>query len=195
VPQFAARRNIVSTRALSCGLAALLVLSRWSNAAQPGAGPAGGPLPAPLEGRFDFSDRPSERAALEQAIEATAQRLSFVIRPMARSRLRSANRIAPWVEIRQRGEQIAVQFEGRTPMTAPSSGDPVRWKNEDGVMVTLQYRLEGETLVQVLTTSEGARTNRFSGTPEGGLRLAVEISSPRLPAPLKYVLSYPRAAR
>jgi hypothetical protein len=179
----------VSTRALSCGLAALLAVSRWSSAAPP----AGGQLPAPLNGRFTFSDRPDERAALDQAIEATAQRLSFVIRPMARSRLRSANRIAPWVEISERGEQIAIQFQGRAPMTAPGSGGTVRWKNEDGVEVALQVRVEGETLVQVLTTDEGARTNRFTATANGGLRLAVEISSPRLPAPLRYVLSYNRA--
>jgi hypothetical protein len=182
--------DIVSTRAFSFGLAALLTVSRWSSAAPPPAGQ----LPALLDGRFTFSDRPDERAALDQAIEATAQRLSFVIRPVARSRLRSANRIAPWVEISHRGDQIAVQFQGRAPMTASVSGGTVRWKNEDGVEVAMQVRIDGETLVQVLTTDEGARTNRFTATPNG-LRLAVEISSPRLPAPLKYNLSYTRAGR
>jgi hypothetical protein len=186
---------MLTTPTLACTLAAVLVLTGASTAAAGGEGAAGEPLPAPLTGHFDFSERAAERAALDQAIETTAQRLSFVVRPLARSRLRSNNRIAPWVELRGQGEKISIQFQGRTPMIAPRSGETVTWKNEDGGAVAVQHRLEGETLVQVLTTAEGARTNRFSVAPDGGLRLAVEISSPRLPAPLKYVLSYNRAAR
>jgi hypothetical protein len=155
--------------------------------------PAGaGPLPDGLEGQFVFGEQPAQRASLEQAIEATAQRLSFVVRGIARSRLRAGNRIAPSVEIRRRGDQITVQFQGRPPMTAAATGEPISWKSEDGTTVTLQHRREGDTLVQVLGTTEGARTNRLSVAPGGGLQLAVEVSSPRLPAPLRYVLSYIR---
>jgi hypothetical protein len=158
-----------------------------------GAGPpAASALPDGLEGHFAFGEQPSERAAVEQAIEATAQRLSFVVRGIARSRLRAGNRIAPWVEIRRRGEEITVQYEGRPPMSAPATGAPTPWKDEKGTTLTLQHRVEGDTLVQVLRTPEGARTNRLSVAPGGGLRMAVEISSPRLPAPMKYVLSYTR---
>src|SRR5256885_12615692 len=67
-------------------------------AVSPGGAYARGP-----EGRFVFSERGAERAALQAAIEATARQLSFLVRPVARSRLRAANRIAAWVEIRIRG--------------------------------------------------------------------------------------------
>jgi hypothetical protein len=172
---------MVSTRALWAILGLLMALSR-----------SAGALPDGLEGHFDFSEQASERKALEEAIEATAQRLSFLVRGIARSRLRAGNRIAPWVELRRSGEQITIQYQGRPPMTAAATGEPVSWKNEDGAAVALQHRLEGDTLVQVLRTAEGARTNRLSVAPGGGLLLAVEVSSPRLPAPLKYVLSYSR---
>ena len=174
-------------------LIVLLALSGSAGAAPPGGGGAAGALPDGLEGRFAFGEQASERAALEQAIEATAQRLSFIVRGIARSRLRAGNRIAASVEIRRRGEQITVQYQGRPPMTAAADGEPISWKNEDGAAVALQHRLEGNTLVQVLRTAEGARTNRLSVVPGGGLRLVVEVSSPRLPASLKYVLSYTRS--
>ena len=179
----------MSIRVVHLILAVLLALSRSAGA---GEGAAAGALPDGLEGHFAFGEQASERAALEQAIEATAQRLSFVVRGIARSRLRAGNRIAPWLEIRRRGEQITVQFQGRPPMTAPATGAPTSWTNEDGAAVALQHRLDGGTLVQVLRTAEGARTNRLSVAAGGGLQLAVEVSSSRLPAPLKYVLSYTR---
>jgi hypothetical protein len=176
----------MSIRAL-CSISALL-----STLTAPAAAPAAA-LPDGLEGRFAFSEQASERAALEQAIEATAQRLSFVVRGIARSRLRGSNRIVGWVEIHRRGDAITVQYQGRPPMTAAPNGEPVNWKNEDGGTVTLQHRLDGNTLVQVLKTSEGSRTNRLSIGPGGALQLAVEVASPRLPAPLKYLLTYPRS--
>jgi hypothetical protein len=86
-----------------------------------------------------------------------------------------------------------VQNQGRTPMVAGKGGEPGTWKNDDGKPVTVQYRIEGQTLVQTLTTSEGARTNRFSARPDGGLKLAVEVASPKLPHPVKYELTYHRA--
>jgi hypothetical protein len=153
------------------------------------------PLPAGLEGRFDFSERPGEREALEQAIEGTARQLSFLIRPIARSRLRAGNRVAPWVEIHGQGDQISIRYQGRSPMVARADGTPTTWKNEDGSTLTITHRLDGPTLVQVLRTGEGARTNRFSAGPDGSLRLAVEITSPRLPVPLRYSLTYGRPSR
>jgi hypothetical protein len=178
---------VTSRRAPGCALA-FTILCAGAVGAAPGAA-----LPQRLEGHFEFVGQAAERDALEQAIEATARQLSFVIRGMARSRLRAGNRIAPWVELEGQGDQIAVRFPGRPPMLARADGTPGRWKNEDGGAVNIEHRMEGETLVQVLRTNEGARTNRFSAGADGALRLAVEISSPRLPVPLKYTLSYRRA--
>jgi hypothetical protein len=178
----------MNIRALCSMSALLLTFTAPAAAAPPDAALADG-----LEGRFAFSEQASERAALEQAIEATAQRLSFVVRGIARSRLRGSNRIVGWVEIHRRGDVVTVQYQGRPPMTAATNGAPVNWKNEEGATVRLQHRLDGNTLVQVLETGEGSRTNRLSVGPGGALRLAVEVASPRLPAPLKYVLTYPRS--
>jgi hypothetical protein len=172
------------TRLTSPILAALIVLPTAAHATD---------LPSGLEGRFEYSDDPAERAAREQAIEATAKEVSFVIRPIARSRLRSGTRTAPWIELRANRDEISVQFQGRTPMVASSGGGPATWKNEDGNPVNVQYRMEGQTLVQVLTTPEGSRTNRFTPRPDGGIKLAIEVASPKLPRPLKYELTYNRA--
>jgi hypothetical protein len=156
---------------------------------------AGGALAAQaqgLEGRFAFGDNPGERQGVEQAVEATVRQLSFVVRGIARSRLRAANRIVPWVALERRGDQLVVRYEGRPPMVARADGQPVSWKDEHGTTLSLQHRIEGPTLVQVLSTGEGARTNRLTPGGDGSLRMAVEIASPRLPAPLRYALTYRR---
>jgi hypothetical protein len=171
------------TLALAVSLVSLVSLA---------AGGALAALPQGLEGRFTFGDDPGERQGVDQAIEATARQLSFVVRGIARSRLRAANRIAPWVALERRGDQLVVRYEGRPAMAARADGQPVSWKDEHGATVSLQHRMEGPTLVQVLSTGEGARTNRFTAGADGSLRMAVEISSPRLPAPLRYALTYRR---
>lgn len=130
---------------------------------------------------------------IEQAIEKAVAEMNFVTRPIARGRLKKTNPAYQRIRIGQEGAQISIQFDERKPVQMPADGSAIRWTREDGEVFDVSATHEGGALLQRFKAEDGERINRFSLSPDGAeLTLDVTITSPRLPAPVKYTLTYQR---
>ena len=128
---------------------------------------------------------------IEAAIEAGIAKMNFITRPIARSRLKKANSPHRKVEITRTQDEIGVSFDGSKPVLMPADGKTIKWTRDDGEVLDVAGNWTGEQLVQSFTAEDGQRINTFSISPDGStLTLQVELKSPRLPAPIGYVLSF-----
>jgi hypothetical protein len=147
---------------------------------------------ATLEGTFTASTSEGQQQ-IERAIETAVAKMNFVTRPIARGRLKKTNPAYQRIRIAQEGSQLSIQFDERAPLQMPADGRPVKWTREDGEVFDVNATREAGAMTQTFKAEDGERINRFSLSPDGNaLTLEVTITSPRLPAPVKYSLEYQR---
>jgi hypothetical protein len=128
---------------------------------------------------------------IDAAIEAGIAKMNFITRPIARSRLKKANSPHRRVEITRTQDEIGVSFDGNKPVRMPADGKTIKWTRDDGEVLDVAGTWTGDRLVQSFTAEDGQRINTFSVSPDGSkLTLQVELRSPRLPAPIGYVLTF-----
>jgi hypothetical protein len=128
---------------------------------------------------------------LPKVIEAATATMNFITRPIARSRLNQTNVVYRTIRIEAEDGGIAIQYDQRQPQHMPADGRTVHWTREDGQSFLISTRLDGDDLVQTYRAEDGERTNVFH--VDGATRtltLRVTVTSPRLPGPLRYDLSY-----
>ncbi|HKE96089.1 MAG TPA: hypothetical protein VKB34_17405 [Povalibacter sp.] len=153
----------------------------------------GSPAPAQdpgVSGVFVSADLGTD--LIDKAIETAIAKMNFVTRPIARGRLKKTNPRYQRIQISREGAQIAVQFDQRKPVLMPADGRPVKWTREDGEIFDVSAHSQGSQLIQTFKAEDGQRVNQFTLHPDGSLTLDVTVSSPQLPAPVHYVLTYTR---
>jgi hypothetical protein len=128
---------------------------------------------------------------IDAAIQASVAKLNFLIRPIARSRLKKSNSPHRRVEITQTEDEIVVTSDSEPPVRMPADGKTAKWTRNDGEVVEVAASWTGDQLVQTFKAADGQRVNTFSITPDRTqLTLQVEVTSPRLPTPVRYVLTF-----
>lgn len=145
---------------------------------------------APLPGVY--VDDGQSSGVIEKAIETAVAKMNFIKRPIARSRLKKANPHYGRIEIARGASDFSVRFDARKPVLMPLDGRSVKWTREDGEQFDVSAKLQGDTLVQTFLAEDGQRTNAFSLGTDGKLLLRVTLTSPQLPEPVRYQLSYRR---
>ena len=146
---------------------------------------------ARLQGTFVNEAQSPE--VIRTAIEAAVAKMNFVTRPIARGRLKKANLPHRRVEIARTEQEITVTFDSYTPVRMPADGRTAKWTRDDGETFEVSARWNGDSLVQTFKGEDGQRTNTFGLGPDGGgLTVQVEVTSPRLPAPVRYSLTFTR---
>lgn len=130
---------------------------------------------------------------LERAINTAVAEFNFLIRPIARSRLRKVNTPYPSLVVTEAADALAISYDPRRPIVMPADGTPIQWRREDGELLSVWARRIQDTLVQHFTASDGERRNEFRRSAAGDtLYLTVTVTSPRLEQPLSYRLIYLR---
>ncbi|GJG87028.1 hypothetical protein tb265_22090 [Gemmatimonadetes bacterium T265] len=154
--------------------------------------PAGADLGDSLAGHWTI-----DRAAsgdVRRAIDTVTARMNFFIRPIARSRLRSANEVHEHLTITISPTEVATQVDRHPPIMSPVDGTPVTWTRENGDVFRLHTVLTGERLVQTFVGKDASsRQNVFVPSSDGRtLVIGVTVAHPRLPRPVTYELVYRR---
>ena len=145
---------------------------------------------AALSGTFVLDRSASENVGA--AIDRAAGRVTAILRPLARRRLRGTNAPYERIAIAQPGSEITIATNGDAPVRTPASGTPVAWRRPaDGDRLQVSTAWSGATLRQTFRADDGQRVNTYTLAPDGRtLTLDVAVSSPRLPGGLGYRLVY-----
>lgn len=149
---------------------------------------------ARLEGAFVYAPEASED--VEAAIDAAVDDLNFIVRPIARRRLRDATEPIRRVTFEQRPGTIVISTgDAANPTRTAPDGTPAPWTRTNGETVDVATRWDGDMLFQTFDAEDGMRTNAYTLSADGDtLRMAVTIRSPRLPEPVEYTLVYRRTS-
>lgn len=162
------------------------------------AAPAAGALPgradavpaaagrkiADYVGAFHHTGGDADRRARDDAIEDVVKEMSFIVRGIARDRLKEANPIAQQVGVALDGEELTVSFDSRR-YTAPLSGEPVEVVGITGDTLQLRHRFRKGRVLQLFDGGDKSRRNVLSLDDEGRLTVRVTVSSEKLPKDLK----------
>lgn len=126
-------------------------------------------------------------------IERCTDEMSFIKRPIARSRLKKLNPAYQRVVIARNGADFTIQFDERQPIRVPADGKAIPWTREDGEKFMVSVKPGTDTLTQHYQGEDGERSNLFRMDATGkALLLEVTVKSQKLPKPLAYTLSYGR---
>ena len=128
---------------------------------------------------------------MTKVIEDATATMNFITRPIARSRLAKTNAVEPTIRIDPEPGGVAIQYGERQPQHLTADGRTAEWTREDGEKLLVSARMDADGLVQVYKAADGERTNAFQVDGAGRiLTLKVTVTSPRLPGPVSYVLTY-----
>jgi hypothetical protein len=142
-------------------------------------------------GRYRFVGGEGQRAAVLRAVDEVVDDMSFLVRGIARARLRRATAIAQTMAISRDGTRVTVTIDGRSYAT-PRDGEVVEVVTATGDEVRLTHRHRGPQLDQRFQGDDGGRTNVYRCEGDQ-LVLDVVIDSPRLPREIRYSLTYARS--
>ena len=145
-------------------------------------------------GRYLWSTNATELQALSQEVDATADGLFFLIRPIARRRLTQSTAPVPVIEIAITNRTIVFTRAGVAPFQGQLGGEKRKWECEEGEFSDVSFLMTPDgALQQTLEQSSGARVNRFTLSPDGRfLTLDVSITSTRLHRAIRFTLTYRR---
>ena len=145
-----------------------------------------------LAGRYHLDD-PAAMQNIRKAVDKVADRMGFLIAPIAHDRLMDANQPARQIFISMAGNEVTVQFDQDQPITGPADGSTIDWTRDDGEKVRVTTVWQGTTLQRAVAGKQATRTVRFTLDGSGQiLTVQIQIVSSRLPLPVAYPLTYRR---
>ena len=127
------------------------------------------------------------------AIERSVAKLNFLIRPIARSRLKKINPAYRQIAIARAPGEVLVTFDARQPIRMPDNGAAIDWTREDGEKFKLKCDWRETSLIQIFVAEDGQRRNEFALMPDATMVLHVVLDSESLKESLRYKLVYRRA--
>lgn len=145
-----------------------------------------------LVGTFVWDSAASDD--VRKAINDGTHHMSFITKPFARKRLRATNVPYRRIVIALDSTHLSLQTDQRAPILIPQDGSPIEWTREDGEVLQVSLRWQGDTLHVTFRAGDGTRENRYALAPDGRtMHMHVTITSPRLPGPIEYTLAYRRS--
>lgn len=141
---------------------------------------------ATLVGSYRYD---SGKSSVRKSIDAVVGEMNGLVRGIARKRLVAANDVPKKIAIRQEGNEVTVLIDGRA-YAATLGGGSRRVKDMNGEVSRMRLAMRGDALYQTFHTDQGDRTNVFTARENGGLTMAVRITSPQLPDDVRYRLVF-----
>jgi hypothetical protein len=135
---------------------------------------------------------PAESDSIPAVIDKTVSRMNFLIRGIARSRLRRTQVAFPQITI-SAGNEFRIRHQGGTDVPHRATDTDVPATAPDGTRITVRLSA-GPPLTESYESTEGKRENTYvlSGD-RSKMTLNVRVTSPRLSSPILYRLVYARS--
>jgi len=148
-------------------------------------------------GTYRYVGGDEEIRALDRAIEDVVAQMNFFIRGIARRRLRAPNLPSKEVSVLSENGQIRIVRPGQPEVSAPADGEPITWRHPtDGDVFRVSHGIDHKgALSQRFEGDRSVSRNRFV-LDEDAKRMTIhtEITADRLPAPLRFEMTYERTS-
>jgi hypothetical protein len=148
-------------------------------------------------GTYQYVGGDEDIEALDSAIDGVVSQMNFFIRGIARRRLRKPNLPSKEVIISLENGQIRIDRPGQPEVSAPADGKPITWRHpDDGDVFEVRHGIDDQgVLYQRFKGERSVSRNDFVLGDEGRrLNIVTEITADRLPAPLRFEMSYRRVS-
>jgi hypothetical protein len=166
------------------GAVALIVLALSTGALSAQAAP----IPA---GTWRFV--PEESQQIDQAANQAVSHLNFLIRGIARNRLKNANKPISRIIIQYPDDDVYISFrEDEPPTVSPRSGEFAPYTRADGEVVQVKTELGNGTIRQFFDSDDGQKEHLYRLRPDGTMALEVTVFSERLREPFTYTWVFRR---
>lgn len=144
-----------------------------------------------LAGKWVLQDADNTQIKLDEAVEHVAQEMNFFIRALARSALKKQTQICQQWLLSQTGNQFQWQCDNAEADTIPltANGEVIK-KDEEDIEISGTYQQTEDSVVVVLESERGKRTNTWQSVSDSELTFTVTLESERLPTPLTWSLTY-----
>ncbi|MGB5415095.1 MAG: hypothetical protein WBN01_10680, partial [Polyangiales bacterium] len=146
-------------------------------------------------GTYTYVGGDAEIRALDRAIDEVVDQMNFFIRGIARRRLRAPNLPSKEVSVFVENGQIRIDRPGQPEVSAPADGRPIIWRHpSDGDVFQVSHGVDEEgVLYQRFEGERSVSRNRFVlGKDKKRLTIHTVITADRLPAPLRFRMTYER---
>ena len=142
-----------------------------------------------MQGSFVFV--PERSGDIERAIETATAKMNFLIKPLARSRLREITNPHQRIHINFTDTEVELIADDLPSSQTPLNGSSVLRRQDNGDVVYVSTLLDGGVLRQTLTAKNGQCLTEFTLSPIGQYMIVhVTIISPQLNEPVKYTAVY-----
>jgi|LNFM01.1.fsa_nt_gb hypothetical protein len=146
---------------------------------------------SPFNGVWRFVGGDAERRGLEASLARAVQGMGWPIEGIAVGRLRERNPIPDVITVRVANNVVEYTGLRGRQFRTPADGTQIQTTNVQGEPISLSTRVTGNIMVRVGARPDGSR--REVVTVSGNtLIIDGTVSSPRLPRPLTYRLTYRR---
>ena len=137
---------------------------------------------------------PDQSDDIPAAIERSVEHMNFIIRPIARHRLRKTNPLPQHLRLDYTPDTITVHLGDAPPAALPRDGSAVPWRDVDNDKCRVSLTLAGDTLIEHVVAHGGQGETRYVMLDDGKrVREDVRITSSHLPEPVVYSVTFAQA--
>jgi hypothetical protein len=144
------------------------------------------PIPA---GTWQFVPEQSE--PIDEAVNAAVSHMNFLVRGIARGRLRGANKPITRIVIQYPENDVFISLrEDEPPTVSPQTGEFATYTRADGEVVQVKTELGAGVIRQFFDSDDGQKEHVYRLREDGTLALEVTVLSEKLRAPFRYTWVY-----
>jgi hypothetical protein len=140
------------------------------------------PIPA---GTWRFVPEQSEQ--ITAAVDRAVAHMNFLVRGIARSRLRGANRPIERIVVQYPDNDVFISLREEEPPTiSPRTGEFASYTRADGEVVQVRTELGDGVITQFFDSDDGQKEHVYRLRSDGTMALEVTVFSERLREPFRY---------
>lgn len=133
----------------------------------------------------------ANQAIINKGIEAAIEDMSFITRPIAKTKLQKTNVASKQIFIKNTAKKLTVKHDDRAAVESPPDGKKFKWTREDGETFTVSQSATDDTITQIYYSEDGQKKMTYKFSPDfSKMTLKVKVESPKLSDPLEYSIEY-----
>jgi hypothetical protein len=147
-----------------------------------------------MTGQFVLAEpRPAVEARLAGVVEKAVAPMSFLIRPIARSRLGRAVVFCGAYQLSLDATQVSVTCDALAPIRRKLDNSEGKLAIPGGDPVDVEVTVGQDSVALRFIAEEGQRTTTYRFDGDGGMEVSVQVTASQMEKPLEWKIRYRRS--